>query len=102
MTSDLRISVESSVLNWIRSNKFMKRIEEYLEYSNRERVKYGVLDGGDVRSCDVVVFVSLVVHYCFNSVHVQVAGWIWCLLIISVSVSAVPCRVVALTPTLME
>jgi len=50
VTSYVRISVESSVLNWIRScNKFAKRIEEYLEYSNRERVKYGVLDGADVR-----------------------------------------------------
>jgi len=29
---DVRISVESSVLNWIRSyKKFVKRIEEYLE-----------------------------------------------------------------------
>jgi len=91
VASDVRISVESSVLTWIRGcNKFVKRIEEYLEYSNRERVKYGVLDGADVHSFDVVVFVSLVIRYCFNSVHVRVAGWIWCLVVLSVSVSAVP------------
>jgi len=65
-------------------------------------VKCGVLDGSDVSSFDVVIFVSVVIHCYLGSVHIQITSWIKYLLILSISASAMPRDIVTLAQTLME
>ena len=72
--------------------EILKETEEYRECSDRERVKCGVLDGADVRSFDVVIFVSVVIRRYIGSVHIQITSWITHLFVSSNSASAVPRR----------
>jgi len=91
MTSVVERFQELSKTGWS-YEEILKEIEEYHEYSDRERVKFGVLDWADAHSFDVVMFVSVVIRRYLCSVHIQITSFIKYLLILSISVSAVPRR----------